>query len=201
MPRRGPQAAWCANSRPSCALRQRQSAQAAVLRNTELTPAQKLVALATINEAGWRQSAGGVAPYQVNEGKVAAAAGVTPQAVSSSYKALCGEGGVFAKDVTRDYDPQHGWYSTVRLTPRAPVGVVDLLKAIAACTPERPEETARQASAPVPRAPARRRRETLPAGVHGRRPGPRRIDHYPEIKILNSNVEWPLEQWIFGFSR
>jgi hypothetical protein len=51
-----------------------------------------------------------------------AAAGVTLQTVSSSLKVLSVDGGVFAKDNTREYDPERGWYFTVKLTPRAPGG-------------------------------------------------------------------------------
>lgn len=115
------------------------SAQASVLRNTELTPAQKIVTIATVNEAGWRESAGGPAPYKVNATRIAQAAGVSPQTASSAIKALSADNGLFEKRIRREYSDELGWRSTMQLTPRHDGGVIGLLKATATYTPPRPE--------------------------------------------------------------
>lgn len=119
-------------------LKQLLSAQAAVLRNAGLTPTQKVVAIATVHEAGWRESQGGPAPYRVNTSRLAEAAGVSPQTVSSSLKILSEPSAIFAKTVTReiaDTDQGPQWRSVMKLTPRHTGGVVGLLKATAAYAP------------------------------------------------------------------
>ncbi len=57
-------------------IEQQLSAQAAVLRNAELSATQKVVAIATVHEASWAASAGKSTPYKVNYQRLAEAAGV-----------------------------------------------------------------------------------------------------------------------------
>jgi hypothetical protein len=121
-------------------LEQLLSAQSGVLRNADLSATQKVVAIATINEAGWAVSAHKPTPYRVDYGRLAAAAGVSPQTVSSAVKVLSeADDGLFTKVVTREYNAEAGQYrSRVNLTPRHDGGVVGLLRAAAEYHPERP---------------------------------------------------------------
>jgi hypothetical protein len=117
-------------------LEQQLSAQAAVLRNTGLTATQKVVAIATVNEAGWRSSRGDPAPYRVNAARVAAGAGVSAQTASSAIKLLSEpDRGLFDKRVTRVLNDDGQWRSSMELTPRHSGGVVELLKATAVYEP------------------------------------------------------------------
>jgi len=120
-------------------LEQLLSAQAGVLRNADLSPTQKIVSIATINEAGWAVSAHKPTPFRVDYGRLAAAAGVSPQTVSSTVKALSeADDGLFTKVVTRELNEAGEWRSCVKLTPRRDGGVVGLLHAAADYHPERP---------------------------------------------------------------
>jgi len=117
-------------------LEQQLSAQAAVLRNAELSATQKVVAIATVHEASWAASAGKPTPYKVNYQRLAEAAGVSAQSVSSAIKVLSEpSGGLFEQHHTREVTEDGQWRSCVRLTPRVDGGVVDLLKATAEYTP------------------------------------------------------------------
>jgi Domain of unknown function (DUF3854) len=121
-------------------LEQQLSAQAAVLRNAELSATQKVVAIATVHEASWAASAGKSTPYKVNYQRLAEAAGVSAQSVSSAIKVLSEpSGGLFVQHHTREVTDDGQWRSCVRLTPRIDGNVVELLKATAEYTPpERP---------------------------------------------------------------
>jgi hypothetical protein len=117
-------------------LEQQISAQAAVLRNTGLTATQKVVAIATVNEAGWRSSRGDTAPYRVIAARVAEGAGVSAQTASSAIKALSEpDRGLFDKRVTRVLNDDGQWRSSMELTPRHSGGVIGLLKATAVYEP------------------------------------------------------------------
>lgn len=120
-------------------LEQQLSAQAAVLRNAELSATQKCVAFAVANETSWASSAGKSTPYKVNYSRLAQAAGVSTQSVSSAIKVLSEPSGLFVQHHTREQNDEGFWRSIVRLTPRHEGGVVDLLKATAVyIPPDRP---------------------------------------------------------------
>jgi hypothetical protein len=108
-----------------------------VLRNQDLTPAQKIVAIVTINDAGWRSSVDQMPPYRVSPARLADAAGVKPHTVSSALKVLSAEGGIFSKRVTRDFLPDVGWTCALYLTPRHGSDMLELLHAAASYAPER----------------------------------------------------------------
>jgi len=117
-------------------LEQQLSAQAAVLRNAELSATQKVVAIATVHEASWAASTGKPTPYKVNYQRLAEAAGVSAQSVSSAIKVLSEpSGGLFEQHHTREVTEDGQWRSCVRLTPRVDGGVINLLKATAEYTP------------------------------------------------------------------
>jgi hypothetical protein len=69
-------------------LEQQLFAQAAMLGHTGLTAAQKVVAIATTNEAGWHSSRGDPVPFGVIAARVAEGTGVGTQTASSAIKAL-----------------------------------------------------------------------------------------------------------------
>lgn len=118
-------------------LEQLLSAQAAFLRNKDWKPVQKLVTLAIINEAGWRESTGAPTPYTVNYGRLAAAVGVkSTDTVANVLNQVSGEQGLFTKHVTRDQTVEGEWRSVVRLEPHQTGGVVALLKAAPSITLE-----------------------------------------------------------------
>lgn len=124
-------------------MRQQQSALAEVLRNPDLRPTEKVVAVALVNESGWRQSAGAEMPFSVNCTTIAAATGLTRQTVGRAIDLLSAPGVLFEKQVTREYVEGLGWRSTVKLTPREKGGVVPMLKAAAVAKPERAAKKSR----------------------------------------------------------
>ncbi len=148
-------------------LEQQLSAQAALLRNAALTPTQKVVAIATVHEASWRASTGGPAPYRVNTSRLGEAAGVSSQTAASALKMLSAQGGLFEKRVTRTATEDGQWRSTIELTPRHQGGVVGLLKAAAACRPERPPDR---------------------ASWGGRRPRPTRCPDHPLADVVQRRI-------------
>ena len=100
------------------ALKRQLAEQAALLRNPAMRERDKLVALATINEAGWRTSTGTPAPFVVNRERIAGAVGLKADAVGQSLKRLCDEGGLFVKQVTRATGEDGQPRSVIKLTPR-----------------------------------------------------------------------------------
>jgi hypothetical protein len=52
------------------ALEEQLRLQSRMLRNPDMRPTEKLVAIATINEAGWAASVGKPVPYRVNCGTI-----------------------------------------------------------------------------------------------------------------------------------
>lgn len=126
-------------------LRQQISAQAELLRNPGLGPTAKLVTIAVVNDAGWRESTGAPAPYVVNCGQLAAAVGLGRQAIGRHLRALSGPNGPFEQRVTRRYNDEWvtasnptGVRSVIELMPQGERSVVALLRATATYAPERP---------------------------------------------------------------
>jgi Domain of unknown function (DUF3854) len=119
-------------------LEQQLRVQSRMLRNPDMRPAEKLVAIATINEAGWAASAGKSLPYRVNCGTIGEVVGLSAQAASSNLEKLAGPGGLFEKRVTRTFNEDaQAWRSAIVLTPRHDGGMVEMLKAAAEYHPER----------------------------------------------------------------
>src|SRR5262249_51528972 len=130
-------------------LRALQSAQATLLRNPDLTAAQKIVALAVINEAGWQASRGAAAqpPYRVYVGELVRRTGLSARTVSSAIGVLSQDGGLFIKDTRRVVSPEGDWKSSLWLTPAQDGRILDLLHDAAVYAPERP--SVRQPYCPV----------------------------------------------------
>jgi hypothetical protein len=118
-------------------LRQQQSAVAAVLRNPSMRAPDKVVAIATINEAGWRQSAGAETPFTINRERLAEATGLKPDGVGDSLKRLSsGPAALFDRAVTRTMTEDGQYRSVIKITPRHDGGVVGMLKQAAQIAPD-----------------------------------------------------------------
>jgi hypothetical protein len=109
-------------------LRAQLSAQAELLRNPSMRERDKVVAIATINEAGWRKSMGTPTPFVVYRERIADAVGLKPDAVGQSLTRLSSEGSLFTKQVTPTWNEQGEARSVIKLAPRQDGGVVDLIR-------------------------------------------------------------------------
>lgn len=115
------------------------SARAALDRNPNLRPAEKLHLAAIFNDTGWKASTGSEAPYTVYRAAIAERTGTSPQSVGSTIGTHAAPGGLFVKRVTRTQTDSGEIRSTTHLTPRYPGDVVAMLKAASTETPERPD--------------------------------------------------------------
>jgi hypothetical protein len=119
-------------------MRQQISAQAELFRNPSLSAATKLVAIAVINEAGWRESVGESTPYTVNCQRLADCVGLGRQTIGRHLDVLASADGLFEKRVTRQVAEDGSWRSAIQLTPQHGSGAPAMLRAAAIYAPERP---------------------------------------------------------------
>jgi hypothetical protein len=111
-------AAWRRQRAELRELKRQLSEQAALLRNPAMRERDKLVAIATINEAGWRKSTGTPTPFVVNRWRIADAVGLRPNAIGQSLDRLSADNGLFVKQVARTNNEHGEPRSVIKLTPR-----------------------------------------------------------------------------------